>query len=235
MKKIWRKSWLSYCGFVSAGVFCLVLGLSGFAAGQEKAGVPSGRSFACPAMVYVADFALNAEKGNAPPSPLQVRKRLKNRVEQLTESPEEKARKIVDLLAQSIVEELNGKNIKAVRYSGKTAPVSQTWLLEGEFVEYGDGDRLGRAVIGFGAGSPEMEVGVRVSEIFGGGVRPLFDSTMNGKKNRMPGAVVSKNPYVAGAKFVMTKAAPEREVKKLGAQIADKLIEAMGKDGLEKP
>jgi len=59
------------------------------------------------------------------------------------------------------------------------------------------------------------------------GLRLLFDSAMDGKKNRMPGAVVTMNPYVAGAKFVMTKTAPEREVKKLGIRIANTLYEVI--------
>jgi len=93
---------------------------------------------------------------------------------------------------------------------------------------------LKRAVIGFGSGSSDMQVGIRVSEATEAGRRVLLDKPVDGKKSRMPGAIVTKNPYVAGAKFVLTKNAPDRDVKKLGSQIADKIYEVMKGEGLVK-
>ena len=42
--------------------------------------------------------------------------------------------------------------------------------------------------------------------------------------DRIPGAVVTKNPYVAAAKFVMEKNAAARDVRRTGRQIADEIL-----------
>jgi hypothetical protein len=199
-------------------------------------GEGQGKPSFTPRTIYVANFILDVQRGDkGTHGPLQVRKRLRNMVDQSEETPEEKARKITDGLARSIVSGLTDKGIDSRLFSGQTGTSSGTWLLEGEFVEFGEGDRLKRAVIGFGSGSADMEVRVKLSEMMEGGMRPLFDSTMEGRKNSMPGAVVTKNPYVAGAKYVMTKNAPERQINKLGSQIADALYDFMKQHGLAKP
>jgi len=196
----------------------------------DQAAKPSFR----PRIVYVADFSLDsaAEQDKGLHGPLQIRKRLKDRVDQMDESPAEKAARIRDTLARSIVSELTGKNVNCVRLEGQARPSSGTWLLEGEFVEYYEGDRLKKAVIGFGSGSSDMEVRVKLSEVMDGGLRPIFDSTIEGRKSRLPGAAVTRNPYVAGAKYVLSKKAPDREVKKLGARIAEKLYDYMEEQGV---
>ena len=222
-------------GSLTLFIILFILIFSGFSAGEEK-GFSPGKSFGRPNMVYVADFSLDTgdtDKGSL--GPLHVRTKVKDRIDQqMGDSPQEKARKIVDLLAQSIVQELNEKNVKSLRYPGQNRLSSKSWLLEGEFVEYDEGDRLKRTIIGFGRGSADMEITMKVSEVHDGVVTPLFDSTMDGKKNRMPGAAVTKNSYVAGATFVMTKSAPAREVKKMGIQIADRLYEVIQSSTIDR-
>jgi hypothetical protein len=188
--------------------------------------------------VYVADFQLGSEaEDKSSQRPFQVKKRIKDKVDLLTGtgSPEERAKKIVDALAESIVEELTSKNVGSKRLYARPAPVSPCWVLEGEFLEYDEGDRLKRAVIGFGRGSADMQVDITLIEIAEGSRSILLDSSMDGRKNRMPGAVITRNPYVAGAKFILTKNAPDRDVKKLGSQIADMVYEFMKKRGLVQP
>ncbi len=220
-----------------AGVgLLMLLGVGGTAGAQTAEGAGSPRVNATP-VVYVADFQLEAEAENkASQRPFQVRKRIKDKVDMVTggESPEEKAREIVNSLAQSIVAELNDKNVVSKRLFKQAPPASRCWVLEGEFVEHDEGDRLKRAVIGFGSGSTDMQVGITLSEVAEGSRRVLLDTPMDGRKDRMPGAVVTRNPYVAGAKFILTKNAPERDVKKLGSQIADKIYEVMKGEGLVK-
>ncbi|MDI9570143.1 MAG: DUF4410 domain-containing protein [Pseudomonadota bacterium] len=207
-------------------------------AGIEEGKQAGRQSPERPLVVYVADFTLHVEDGaNESPGPLQVRKRAHDRLlPQTRESRQDKARQVVDMLAQSIVQGLNERNFQAVRCSAGTRPPLHSWLLEGEFVEYDEGDRLKRTIIGFGSGAADMEVLMKVSEVTDSGLRRLFDSTVGGKKNRMPGAVLTKNPYVAGTKFVITKTAPDREVKKLGMRIATALADAIeGKTAAPRP
>ena len=224
-----------FLSVIISAVFLLLPQGTGLAADTagETAAKPSFR----PRLVYVTDFSLDSatdKEDKGLHGPLQIRKRLRDRVDQADETPEEKAGRIVDTLARSIVSELTDRNVHSQRLSGKSEPSSGTWLLEGEFVEYYEGDRMKKAVIGFGSGSSDMEVRVRLSEVMNGGIRPIFDSTIEGKKNRLPGAAITKNPYVAGAKYVLSKKAPDREVKKLGSRIAEKLYSYMEEQGLIK-
>ena len=41
---------------------------------------------------------------------------------------------------------------------------------------------------------------------------------------RLPGGLVSRNPYVVAAKFVLEKGAPERDVQATAQAIADKIV-----------
>jgi hypothetical protein len=48
----------------------------------------------------------------------------------------------------------------------------------------------------------------------------------------MPGAVVMHNPYVAAAKFVMSKKQPDKEAKKVAKAIADAIGKFMAAQGI---
>jgi hypothetical protein len=223
---------------VFLGGMCLfvLLNTGGIVFAQTGGDTGSAKIYT-PPVVYVADFQLEAEAENkASQRPFQVRKRVKDKVDMVTgaESPGEKAKEIINSLAQSIVAELNDKNVVSKRLYKQPPPASRCWVLEGEFVEHDEGDRLKRAVIGFGSGSSDMQVAITLSEVAEGSRRVLLDTPMDGKKDRMPGAVITKNPYVAGAKFVLTKNAPDRDVKKLGSQIADRIYGLMKEEGLVK-
>ncbi len=221
-----------------AGLCLFVLpGMAGIANAETAEGAGSKDKSAQP-VVYVADFKLEGGAGNkADQRPFQVRKRIKDKVDMVTgaESPGEKAKEIVDSLAQSIVAELEEKNVQSKRINGQPPPVPRCWVLEGEFMEYDEGDRLKRAAIGFGSGSSDMQVFIKLTEIAEGNRMVLLDTTMDGRKDRMPGAVITMNPYVAGAKFILTKNAPDRDIKKLGSQIAGRIYDLMREKGLAAP
>lgn len=221
-----------------AGLCLFVLpGVTGIANAETAEGAGSKDKSAQP-VVYVADFKLEGGAGNkVDQRPFQVRKRIKDKVDMVTgaESPGEKAKEIVDSLAQSIVAELEEKNVQSKRINAQQPPIPRCWVLEGEFMEYDEGDRLKRAAIGFGSGSSDMQVFIKLTEIAEGNRMVLLDTTMDGKKDRMPGAVITMNPYVAGAKFILTKNAPNRDIKKLGSQIAGRIYDLMREKGLAAP
>lgn len=225
---------IARCIFFAAVIF-LVGHTPGIAEGDK------GIAFPQPShqqgIVYVSDFLIDVDEGdNTKDQKLPVRKKLRGIVDMtgLTreETPREKAQKIVHVLAGSIVEELNKKGVISLRLFAHPPPYSDCFLLDGEFLEHSEGDRLKRAVIGFGTGSAEMVVQMMFSEIRDGTTHFLMDTATVNKKNHMPGAVVSMNPYVAGAKFVLTKNAPERDSKKMGSRIAGAIYEYMLKQGL---
>jgi len=214
----------------------ITLTLCGIFTVETAADDSGAKASATPRTVYVTDFALDAKSGKEESKGrLPVRNKVKGIVNHAGvtggDSPEEQAKKIVNTLAESIVTELNSKNVKAQRLVSQPPPFTNCLILEGEFVDYDEGDRMKRAIIGFGSGSSDMQVRMMFSEIMDGKTSLLIDTAMDGKKSRKPGAVVTKNPYVAGAKFILTKNAPEKEIKKLGSSIADKVYEFMTKQG----
>ena len=170
------------------GCLLTLLGIGGMAVAQTAEGAGSPQVKALP-VVYVADFQLEVEAENeANQRPFQVRKRIKDRVDLVTgeESPEKKAKEIVDTLAGSIVAELSGKGVVSKRLYKQPPPAFQCWVLEGEFVERDEGDRLKRAVIGFGSGSADMQVGITLSDIADKTVKILLDTQIDGSKTGCP-------------------------------------------------
>jgi hypothetical protein len=231
----WAGSLKQGMSFAAIALFIL-LSFCRICLAESAADIVGAKVTAKPAMVYVADFALDVESGSKKSKGLlPARQKIKDTVNRTgvtgKETPEERAKKIVDAMADSIVKELNDKNIKARRLFSQPPPFTDCLLLEGEFMDFDEGERMKRAIIGFGSGSSEMQVRMMFSEIMDGKTSLLIDTATDGKKSRMPGAVLTKNPYVAGAKFVLTKNAPEKDVKKLGSNIADKLNEFMIKQG----
>jgi len=172
--------------------------------------------------VYVQDFALDAE-ATEPKTGLLGRPRL---FRELTgEDPATHARRIVDELATALVKDLNAAGLPAERLpDGRSLPLDR-WLVPGAFTEADSGNTLRRAVIGFGSGKTDMEVQVGVSDL--ASPHPTESFLVFGTitdPSRLPGGVVTRNPYVVAAKFVLAKGAPERDVQHTAKTIADELV-----------
>jgi len=189
-------------------------------------------------IIYVADFLLDAESDNKQEDKkhLPIRNKLKDIVNNTgtgdKDSPQIKKFKIINTLAESIVMGLKDKNLKSQRVFSQSPPSRDCFLLEGEFLDYEEGERVKRAIIGFGSGSSEMQVRMTFSRISEGKTNLILDTSVDGKKKRSPGAVVTKNPYVAGTKFIISRDASEKEVGKLGSDVANKLYKFIVDSGL---
>jgi hypothetical protein len=57
--------------------------------------------------------------------------------------------------------------------------------------------------------------------------KPLYTEAAGGTSAKKPGAVITMNPYVAAAKFVMEKNAPEKTVKKTAGEISAQIVSQM--------
>ncbi len=98
-------------------------------------------------------------------------------------------------------------------------------MVAGEFLQVDEGNQLRRAIVGFGAGATEVLVQVAVYDLQQSRERPvLVYGTGTGSKP-MPGAVVTLNPYAMAAKYVLSRNATEKDVRKLGKQIARDLAQ----------
>ncbi|MCI0734120.1 MAG: DUF4410 domain-containing protein [Methylococcaceae bacterium] len=199
---------------------------------QRKSSLPEK----LPKMVYVADFELDTENFHGDQG---VRGALPGRLQQRFEGlepgfptplgtgdPDEEARKIVNEMADSITKGLTAKAITASRLAAvQDSLPPEGWLIRGVFTEVDEGNRIQRAVMGFGKGATQMEIQVGISDLQSATPRTPFAIFGTLKDpGRMPGAVVTKNPYVAAAKFVLERSATTRDVQNSAREIVDELL-----------
>jgi hypothetical protein len=177
--------------------------------------------------VYVRDFLFDSQNLKPDEGLLGRREGPVGRLLQglkPSEDPAAKARELVTLLSNTIVSELNNAGIRASRLEPGALTPQDGLLVGGEFLEVDEGNRMRRAIVGFGAGSEEVKVQVEVYDLAQNPATPflVYGSGEEGRKS--PGAVAFRNPYAAAARYVLSRKATEKDVVKLGNQIAADLV-----------
>jgi uncharacterized protein DUF4410 len=182
-----------------------------------------------PRIIYVGDFALDMEdyagdEGVRGALPGGLGKRLPRLLPR--DNPAEKARHIVETMADALVKQLEAKGLQARRLRNSTGDLPREgWLVQGIFTEVDEGNRIKRAGIGFGKGATSMDVQIGISDLASTEPRAAFVMFGTAKDpSRIPGAAVTRNPYVAAAKFVLQKNANERDIRKTAAQIVEEIL-----------
>lgn len=182
-----------------------------------------------PENVYVGDFALDAEnyvpdEGVRGALPGRLGKRLPRVLAK--DNPSERAHQIVETMAESLVERLTSKGLHAERLRKTEGNLPREgWLVQGIFTEVDEGNRLKRAGIGFGSGATSMDLQVGISDLASSDPRAAFVVFGTAKDpSRIPGAAVTRNPYVAAAKFVLQKNATERDIGRTAEQIVEEIL-----------
>lgn len=144
---------------------------------------------------------------------------------------EETLQKLPGILQKALIENLNKGIARAANGTGVQATRWDCWVITGQFLVVDPGNRAMQAGVGFGAGQSHVEVQAQVYTM-----RDLdtpflvFDS--KGASGHMPGAVMMMNPYVAAAKFIMSKKEPEKEAKKVAKSIAEEIGKFMTAQGI---
>jgi len=204
---------------------------------REGGGTPPPPKKA-PSVLYVADFEIDSDDVKSDPGVLGNRsgRRLGvlNREGPLQRSkdPEITAPKLRNLLSESLVQDLAARSLTAVRLpSGRPLP-REGWLIRGEFLEVDQGNRVKRAVIGFGTGATDMHVESTVTDLGGDTRQPFLVIGVGAGSGKSPGAVVTMNPYAAAAKFVVSKHASEKDVRNVASGITSEILQYMKNNGL---
>lgn len=143
-----------------------------------------------------------------------------------TQSDNPTAAAVSDELANSIVAGLQAQNlaVPVERVPRGETPTSG-WLVHGQLLDVDPGNRVQRAVIGFGAGEATTEVAVDVDRLDAGTATTVITFGGSSDSGKMPGAAVTMNPYVAAAKFVLGRQATTRDVQHLGEAIAKEIAD----------
>lgn len=181
-----------------------------------------------PQTVYVADFDLDASEiqqsgvigainhiprpGLIGSGPLGIAR-----------TPSQQARDVVETMSKSLIADLRKDGIAAERLPPDAPLPSRGWLVRGAFLQVDAGNRLRRAVIGFGAGGTNMQVATAIDQLGAGAPQPLYTVDTSARSGKLPGAAVTLNPYVAAARFVMAGNDLDRNVKATASQIADQV------------
>lgn len=147
------------------------------------------------------------------------------------EQHQETLEKLPGILQKALIQNLNQSIAPAKAGNGSSAPSSNCWVITGKFVIVDSGSGALQAGIGMGAGQSQVEVHAQVYSVKDTNTPFLvFDS--KGASGHMPGAVMTHNPYVAAAKFVMSKKEPEKETKKIAKAIAEEIGKFMKAQGI---
>jgi len=179
-------------------------------------------------LVCVADFELGAaqiqhEAGileNRPGPVGRVGKRLSGG----TDDPAARARELVDLMANSLVNELKKAGLPARRYQSGPLP-SDALLLRGVFTEVQEGNRVRRAMIGFGSGQTDIQLIAVLDDLREGAPKSLYEVATDASSGHKPGAAPTLvlSPYGAAARFVLAGHDLDKNIKKTAAEIAQKI------------
>jgi hypothetical protein len=176
-----------------------------------------------PRPVVVCDFAFDVAHLHAEEGLLPGREGPAHRIAanlRPGETPAQTAARLAGLLATAIADELATLKIPATRQP-KDSPWPATGLVvRGEFLQVDEGNRLRRAVIGFGAGATEVLAQVEVFDLAQSREKPILVYGTGTGSKPTPGGIVSMNPYAMAAKYVLSHNATEKDVRKLGQQIA---------------
>ena len=112
----------------------------------------------------------------------------------------------------------------------KSLPGSEAgagWLVTGDFLEYDQGNRLQKSILGFGAGNEDASLYVTVSDLSRPKGNNMLNFNVDSRGNKAPGggvaAVATHNPYSMAARFVLDRNASEKDIKRAGRQIAQQI------------
>ena len=181
-----------------------------------------------PPVIYILDF--NLEYEHLQTGGIVKRQGLLRRVPAPLkgDDPQKKAQHIVHGMTDALVAAFTEKGIAVQQLdAGATVP-REGWLVSGEFLEIDEGNRAVRATIGFGKGATAMDVAVSVSDLADRPNEPFMVFGTAKTAGKMPGAVVTMNPFVAAGKFVMEKNASDKDIKKTADQIVTQIIQQGG-------
>jgi hypothetical protein len=207
----------------------------------QAPGAPT-QPLTAPRVIYVEDFALDpniVQTASDLPSQILPRggvlARIRERPSLLrptdSSDPATEARQAVNQLSESIVSGLTRAGVPAQRIAAGSPVPPDAWVLRGSVDKLSEGNRMQQAVVGFGAGEPVVEVSGQIDNSQHGTLLTFGDEN---RAHRMPGGIVTRNPYVIAAKFVLSRGSTSRDVQQLGGNLASEIVSYMRANGLAR-
>jgi hypothetical protein len=168
---------------------------------SEIAPAPAGQ----PTKIYVSDFDLDVadiKSESVIPWNGPVRRFV---VGSWNRNPQVFHDKAVNSMAETIVKKLRKAGYKAERWSPDEELPANGWLVRGVVVTVDQGNRVRRAVVGFGLGEAEAKVAVDVCDLASGAPQPFYHLDTEADSGKMPGAgpLVVLSPFTIAVRFVL--------------------------------
>jgi hypothetical protein len=187
-----------------------------------------------PATIYVSDFDLDAADIKSQRGLLQPLPKLPGPLGDFlpplpgaAKDPQKLARKLVDEMSTSLVNDLNKAGLNARRL-GRSDPIPASgWLVRGVFTDVNQGNQLTRAMIGLGTGKTDLHVLVDINDLGQGAPRPFYELNTKADSGRAPGAAptIVLGPAGAAARFVIAGKDLDRNVKQTASKIAGEVVQ----------
>ena len=138
-------------------------------------------------IIYASDYALNSVNFQADPTMKRTHQRphILNGPLRQSKDPATQAQDLVKLMAKDIVQDLTKAVYKAQRLAAVDVRPSEGVWVHGVFTELSEGNRLRRAVIGFGTGEAKMDLYVTVNDLSQPD-QPLYTAAASGEGGKKP-------------------------------------------------
>jgi hypothetical protein len=209
----------------------LMMAMECLGAAPALSAAPDSPPFtAPPPVVYVSDFELDAANVTPDTGPGQRLRRLRGLLPDgpgpmgKDKNPQDHARDIVNQMADALTADLKKGGVDARRIApGQPLPATG-WQIRGVFLSVDDGNRLRRAIVGFGAGQNDIQVAVSCDSLALTNLPPLYQVIEETDSKDKPGAMIKLNPYVIAVKFVMAGKDEKQTIRNNAQQISNSVI-----------
>src|SRR5262249_34551845 len=139
-----------------------------------------------PEQIVVHDFSVSPD---AVTSDSAIGSRIADMVKATPEAEQHMkiAQSVAKVVTDNLVKEITKLGLPAVAAAQATPVAGPSLAIEGQFMTIDEGNRLRRAVVGFGAGASEVRSLVQVFETTNAGHRLIDDFYATVKSSRKPG------------------------------------------------
>ncbi|MBI3800639.1 MAG: DUF4410 domain-containing protein [Deltaproteobacteria bacterium] len=143
-----------------------------------------------PNQVIVFPFAVNADEVTENQGIIQ---RMVNNMGSTTATEREQGigHDAANALADEMVQRINALGLPAQKLQRNMPVPANSLIIDGRFLDINEGNRLQRAVIGFGLGQSTMDTEVQVYGPSNSGYRQLLEFKTHADSGEMPGAAVT--------------------------------------------
>jgi hypothetical protein len=164
----------------------VLTGCAGASVGQQITSAPVNTNR--PTTAYVYSFAVTS--GDVTLNQGFFQKAYRNMSdENETQSQLEAAQSTAQAMANAMVQELQSLGFTAtVLARGTPISAQNVLIVDGEFVDINEGNRLRRMVIGLGMGASTLDTNVQVYQMANGTTQQIMDFTTHADSGEMPGA-----------------------------------------------